>query len=419
MRSSYKRLLLTLVLSMVFTVVMPHPPHLRAQAPSQWHFGANVIVLTPPENDRGALIAPMVMSPSGQYVAGATLTDTTPAIYVWDVSPPVPQSGVAQITPAQRASLRPLLRDHKAFYNALIAFSPDERYLAVVDDVSIKLLTVPALQETRAISVNSLPLLSQPAWSSDSQLLASVANEGTELIVWNTQTNTTYRRTFDATYSRSVSYVNGEWILTAISGSVQHPSAFAVCTRLLEQCTSYFYPGIIDSIASKANVLASHRVDEQNRYVAGVWVQQDDGAYLLNEERLQSGHTLCQQPRSLSPEGQYLFCDGANGESLVWDLDRDEVIQQLAAPSWSPFWAGENILVTKSFSQNNGLLLNLHRIGQGNKVPVNQLDFDQIDFPGLYDLIDPERFTPMAVGGNGLMLVSLGYGALLIPIMYE
>ena len=413
--SKKKRFALTLgVLVSILTTITP----LHAQPISHAHFGTGIVVLARSKYDH---MSPALLSPSGHWFAAVTYppfsseTGRNAAVeaaelHLWDLHEADATGTLTQPEPVHSLSLAEYGDD----FRVGLAFSPDERYLAVYTTAQVILFTLPAFQEHISLSVGSeFPDSSDLSWSPDGNLLAILT--GDEIVVWNVHTDAVVRHNLIAWYG-AVRYFNGEWLIRAYSTNA--PYAFVTCTIDLDPCLPYVYPGIISVVSPSEGVFVGRRIDSLNRWVYGVWTRREDGAYLLDEATLQSWNII-NSPELFSPQGTYLYASwqGESDAILQWDT-----LQIVARPpmSFNVVWTPDEAFIALRVQQipERNSTVTLYDVSQDTI--ADTLDLWELGIEDLWYYIDPEAIGPRQFSADGRwLLFNLGRGALLIPIVYE
>ena len=410
-----KRLALTLgVLMSILTSITP----LHAQPISPPHFGTGVVILARSKYD---YMSPVLLSPSGHWFAAVTYPPFSSEaeqsaaaaaveLHLWDLHEADATGTLAQPEPAHSLSLTGYGDD----FRVGLAFSPDERYLAVHTTAQVILFTLPAFQEHISLSVGSeFPNPSNLSWSPDGNLLAILTED--EIVIWNVHTDAVVRHNLIAWYG-AVRYFNGEWLIRAYSTNTPH--AFVICTIDLDLCVPYVYPGVISVVSPSEGVFVGHRIDSLNRWVYGIWTRREDGAYLLDEATLQSWN-ITNSPEIFSPQGTYLYVSWQSESDAILQWD---TLQVVARPpkSFNVVWTPDEAFVAlrvQQISERNSTVT-LYDVGQ-DKV-ADTLDLRELGIKDLWHYIDPESIGPRQFSADGRwLLFNLGRGALLIPIVYE
>jgi|GEM_PF-5688438 len=376
---------------------------ISASAPSHAYFGTGIVYLLPPADGTSWI----TLAPTGDFAAGVTYEEHTVTLNLWDLRNIDPFGELGQIPPAYTQKL-PILSQTIA-----VVFSTDGRLLVVQTASELRLLRVPDLQLVQSVATTGpAPWPFTPTWSSDGELLATLAQEGQEIVVWDRQTDQRDQYLFEHTYDRV--YPFGEQWLIA-STTAQNKSTFALCSKQLEWCVQYPGMGYVVAVAEQRQLVVTERQGDifHTQLVIGAWSPRADGILLLNEQKFVDFPRA--SIRSFSPDEQFFAAQTADG-LLVWDFDTLEPVHQLLLGDWGPVWLSEKFVVAGGYLPESGKsALFLHSLNQ-----EEALDRLTIDTTGLDDFILPEAFGLAASSANGRwLLFNLGRGALLIPIVYE
>ena len=307
-------------------------------------------------------------------------------IYLWDVRQYSSDESPFLADPMQSVTLE--YKHGPAPVSVIVlAFAPNERFLAIRKDHDLTLLTVPDLEIytvlPMAAELSVLP--DELNWSADSKLVAFRIDDPTSFVVWNIETDEKYHRPI-LDYGPIMAVKDG-WIVipTFLENS---ETAFWSCTLLLEQCTQHSLDGITPTSGMPFSIFAAPQGQfvlmtwGQTRSDINIWVwrRQENGNYRLFDTQIpgtQLGN-LITRPVNISPDGQYIVTF-KDRKPHIWDSETFNLLQTIGTSGFCPllsFFPNSKYLVNFC----GDLTLALYEIGK--PTPIDSLGLHDLQMSG-------------------------------------
>jgi hypothetical protein len=377
------------------------------------HLGSGVVLLQvtePSEDTEPTFFSELsswgnfVVSRIDHYERGVY---TNSSLDAWDMQQWAINDGLTRPQPTTTASIdtAPLPPD--------FAISPDERYVAIQVGNELQILSLPALNSYFAISSDSDQVrdLNVVSWSPDSQYVGALFTH--EIVVWEVETDNVYRQAIeylpiDSSYYQFMilNSISQGWLIHQF---YSHPSlAFIFCDWLLTSCQSYEFTNTdrVVAMPDGSVILTQHTMPPTADGAVGVWIRQESGGYILQEETLDS--EVC--PTQFSPSGLYLYSYWSEQILNFNDLTPLNRVVSFRAPIWLP---QESHFVSLTLT----LSLNLYQLDDDD--PLQTLDLLSSYQEILEGLLHSEALTIAINQVGDWILVDLGHASILVPITYE
>jgi hypothetical protein len=336
-------------------------------------------------------------------------------LHVWDLQNVETVDRITSLLPAASVELND---DYSERGGADYVISPDESSVAVQLENELLVLTLPELEVYKSMSTTGWGDLS---WSLDGHLLGAVYES--EILAWDIENEIVHRHELESISNPLLVALETGWLLDNYSND--NDLAFVFCDSLLEQCQSYefedsrLYPVVatLDGhtiLTTRGHPAALGGID------VGVWQFQEDAEYDLVKELPQPEPGIC--PASFSPTGRYLTSDCYDA---IWDFELLTMLHTLEGfqhPVWLP---DEEYFLSLDARDALSTKLALYQIGQ--QEPLDELVFSSISELNWLNLInDNIEMVTHSLGGSvmidqdgQLVLVDLGWIALIVPIIYS
>lgn len=390
--------------------------HAGAQ-PAPRH-GTGIALLRPPENK---VIFVGTLSPGGRYAAGTAIqggsTDADTQLHLWDLDTLAPDDPAGELPPERSIPfdvITPLQDDH-------LAFSPDERWLAVLLPGEVRLLEVPTMEVARSFPTDADAEAVFPAdlvWSPDRALLAA-GFPGQGLQVWDWAGQEDFRFDFPSNLPEAIIgdlLPFGDGWLYGVNGS------FAVCTRLLDACQSQPVTGRFLAADDVHQIVITGDADDPS--LVTTWVRGSSGLFEPDDRAFEAVTGII---TGFSPDGRYLsVMQWTSGESpdypfwTLWDAGQQRALYRVGRVR--PFvWLGD----TELFVDGDGGVL----YSPQSSEPLDALP-DIYSIPGIAEATleaTSDKLLPYhevrsvreaSADGRRYLLV-LGGTALVIPVVVE
>jgi hypothetical protein len=413
-------------------------------------FGDEVLFLELPFEH--ALAAPH-LSPYGNFAA-ATVSETTPILtlggdvasvefqdrhfFFWDL-----RGTQGNVIMGQEITL-----DNYSFGNRF-AFSPDEALLAFQDNDRIAIRSVPDMEVVAEVSFSTPDIDQSPEdeylwmpspsrmslnWSTDGQILVG-ANQ-TELIAWDRITGEVKRYvlpyvSIDEPYPYflvSVIPLPAGWFIWPHAVDQTYDlEHFYICERGLEACERYDFEDLVDArISSDGSIVLTRPVlnDSHSGYFFGVWRQQTDGSYILDNE-------LTELPAArmgeFSYDSQYLLMPLSRLSQYLISIPDLETAAHWEFPEIVDFhwFPNANFLVGLQQVPYLPRVLSLVLQSVDHSDPIaqmllNDIAQEEITYLDNYyaDSLSANSYVADITQDGRALLVSLGKTALVVPIEY-
>jgi WD40 repeat protein len=395
-------------------------PAERSNATGTAAFGHDLRLLTVPNLESFAWFNPAELSSSGSFYAAVVFVyppSGTAAYWVhfWNLRD-ISLTGHPQIIePSQSLEFEFDSFKLGGEPDPRVAFSPDEKYLALKTWDEILVFNIPEFTLHQSLPVGPRSQDSDPGvlvWSADSSVIG--ISSGKQFTVWNIYTNQTYEQSFERTID--LERFGDEWLLWSFSEEAID-EIFAVCPLLLESCTEYHYPGLLVSADPNRHLILIQQPDMPGESpTIGIWRRAENGIYQLDEETL-SSHPF-RNPTKFSPSGEYVFAEDAKWTPGIWNINTLELVHPLEDSILDPMWLGTDDLFV--VQQNSPFELTLYELQ--NRSPLDVLDVRTIEEFGDIEryVSDPAyvSFDNSSHDGHKIAF-GLGGAVIIIPVEFE
>lgn len=380
------------------------------------------------------------MSLSGRYVVGRTrVTEESGRLvlsnlHIWDTYEFDFNSNV--IFPEPHTSL-PL---DDTTYTKDFAISPDDRYLALRTDTTLRLLTLPDLTlvneipASRTVSgeyVIAYAPNDKIAWSHDGSILVALIENETSVLFWEIESgkvsiiplNVMPYPDWQRTPTTKITSTQQGWI---IRDFYEQPDIAFVFCNTEEACTTYKMEDVFNtenkrySTKTVITALGTLFITEVDLSVDGqrdpndgqlVFWQFMNGIYGQVKNLPKSIYPYC--PRQVSPTASYLYYHNClDYQKKILDLETMTIERSI---EFKPAWISDDTYLA---TLDTELVFHLERVD-------SEGDFDFIDFTNVSEIDQNELIYNdvtiiQSVTDNGKqVLITLGGVAALIYIEYE
>lgn len=377
------------------------------------------------------------MSSSGRFIVGRTrVTEESGRLvlsnlYIWDTYEFDFEDNVVFPEPYASLSL------DETTYTKDFAISPDEQYIALRTETSVKLLTIRDL-----VVVNEIPASrtisreftfayapnNKIAWSHESNTLAILIENETSLLFWDINSeqisivplNIERYPDWQTTPQTRITSTEQGWI---IHDFYEQPDVAFVFCDIDKNCTTYRLEGIpnTENVLYKMTTVSSLSgrlvVSASSAFVDNLF--DEDGSRMIiwkfsngeyHPEEIFPRAQYPYLPLTLSPSGKYLYYSNlSDSENAILDLNTVDVLQTLG---FSPTWIFNETYI--GWLDRN-LVFHIEDVITG--MDIDSIDFTQVDNIDQNELLfNDEAFVRDISNDGRQILITLGGVASLVYI---